>query len=56
MLWVITYSLVSYGEIEDFSVEGIFKGTQEEVIAYVQKRNKEISLGHYDYNLAEMLN
>lgn len=56
MLWVVTYTLVSYGEIEDSSVEGIFKGTQEEVIAYVQKRNEEIDEGLYEYWLAEMLN
>lgn len=56
MLWIITYTLVSFGEIEDFSVEGLFKGTEEEVIAYIQKRNKETSMGHYNYNLAERLN
>lgn len=56
MLWVITYILSNYGEIEDFSVEGIFEGTKEEVIAYVHKRNKEISLGQYDYCLAKKLN
>lgn len=56
MLWVITYLLVSYGEIEDFSVEGLFKGTEEECIAYVRKRNKETSVGFYDYCLAKMLN
>lgn len=56
MLWIITYTLLTYGEIDDFYVEGLFKGTEEEVIAYVQKRNKEISLGHYEYNLAKRLN
>ena len=56
MLWVITYSLVSYGEIEDFYVEGLFKGTQEEVSAYVKKRNDEISEGIYEYYVTEMLN
>jgi hypothetical protein len=56
MLWIITYILVSYGEIEDFSVEGLFKGTQEEVSAYVKKRNDEISEGIYEYYITEMLN
>ncbi len=56
MLWVVTYTLVSYGEIEDFSVEGLFKGTEEEVIAYVKKRNDEISEGIYEYYITEMLN
>lgn len=58
MLWIVTYILVSYGEIEDFEVKGIFKGSKEDVVAYVQKLNlnKETSLGHYDYCLAEMLN
>lgn len=32
MLWVISYLIVSYGEIEDFSVEGLFKGTKKEVL------------------------
>lgn len=56
MLWVIIYSLVNYGEIEDYYVEGIFKGTQEEVSAYVQKLNNETSEGVYDYYVTEMLN
>lgn len=56
MLWIITYILVSYGEIEDFEVKGIFKGSEEDVIEYIKKLNKETSLGHYDYCLAEMLN
>jgi hypothetical protein len=56
MLWVVTYTLVSYGEIEDFSVEGLFKGTEEEVIAYVQERNEKYPIGHFDYCLTEMLN
>lgn len=56
MLWIVTYILVSYGEIEDFEVKGIFKGPEEDVIAYVQKLNKEKSSGHYDYCIAEMLN
>lgn len=56
MLWIVTYILVSYGEIEDYDVKGIFKGSKEDAIAYVEKLNKETSLGHYDYCLAEMLN
>ena len=56
MLWIITYILVSYGEIEDFEVKGIFKGSEEDVVEYIKKLNKETSLGHYDYCLAEMLN
>lgn len=56
MLWIITYILVSYGEIDDFEVKGIFKGSKEEVIEYINKLNKKTSLGRYDYCLAEMLN
>ena len=55
MLWVITYIFVSYGEIEDYEVKGIFKGSEEDVVKYV-KTLKETSSGYYDYCLAEMLN
>ena len=41
MLWIITYILVSYGEIEDFEVKGIFKGSEEDVVEYIKKLNKE---------------
>lgn len=56
MLWIITYILVSYGEIEDFEVKGIFKGSKEDVVEYIKKLNKETSLGRYEYCLAKMLN
>ncbi len=55
MLWVIIYVFVSYGEIEDFEVKGIFKGSEEDVVKYVQKL-EETSSGYYDFCLAEMLN
>lgn len=56
MLWIITYTLVSFSEIEDYSVEGLFKGTEEEVIAYVEKRSEKYPIGNFHYCLAKMLN
>jgi hypothetical protein len=56
MLWIISYTLVSYGEIEDFEVKGIFKGSKEDVVDYVKKLNEKTSLGRYEYCLAKMLN
>lgn len=56
MLWVITYVLISYGELDDFEVKGLFKGSEEEVNEYVQELNKEDPSEPYDYWLAEMLN
>lgn len=56
MLWVITYILISYGELDDFEVKGLFKGSKEEVIEYVQKLNEGDPSEPYDYCLAKMLN
>jgi len=56
MLWIISYTLVSYGEIEEFEVKGIFKGSEEDVILYIEDLNKKVTYGKYDYCLAEMLN
>ncbi len=54
--WIVMHCMENYDGDFDESVEGIFHGTQDEVIDYVNKRNEECSVGFYTYHLGENLN